>query len=505
MDRKIILFGSGVYGLKVLNALGKDNVFAFCDNECNICGEKYGKTYITLDYLKQIFDKYILLLSMNPINSREVADQLREIGIDDFVIVNEKIITQIENNPLKFISEINDDCFRLSLEKKQCIDMLKDLQLQFDLLKRLSDIRKLKKAQGYLSYVQEDTIRIAKKIFEDIKKLRIKPFLIAGSLLGYYRHGGFIPWDDDLDFGLLRNDYMRLLNYGKENYIYIEVKASFDYIDDEMIRNALLNNPRQFLMIVSPSCMQIASGNSEVDLRKIDFFAYDFIKDGISFNKYKNIIDRYSEKRYTERGNRVFLQIIENESITEKYSNTVYWGLDNMDSYIYKREDWISADTIVPLQKVCYEGLQCYVPNKTEAMLKIFYEDYLSYPRDLTCKHLQESIAIRLKKNNFYTGIIISDVSEVALSKSLYYLLRKNNIYCIYCIDKNFLHNERAMKDVEDEIITNKLEYINFLDPYFSIVISNIEIPSVMDIVNLQKILSLEPNEIIKDIKDRGK
>lgn len=50
-------------------------------------------------------------------------------------------------------------------------------------------------------------------VFSNIcHKHNINYWIISGTLLGAKRHGGFIPWDDDLDVAVLQSDYKKLLS-----------------------------------------------------------------------------------------------------------------------------------------------------------------------------------------------------------------------------------------------------------------------------------------------------
>ena len=59
-------------------------------------------------------------------------------------------------------------------------------------------------------------LEIVKAIDAVCKEHNLRYYLWAGTMLGAVRHGGFIPWDDDLDIAMPRNDYDLLMQHCNE-------------------------------------------------------------------------------------------------------------------------------------------------------------------------------------------------------------------------------------------------------------------------------------------------
>lgn len=67
-----------------------------------------------------------------------------------------------------------------------------------------------------LKRLQEAELEILLAISEVCEKTQVSWWMDSGTALGAVRHGGFIPWDDDIDVGMLRADYDRFLEVAPE-------------------------------------------------------------------------------------------------------------------------------------------------------------------------------------------------------------------------------------------------------------------------------------------------
>lgn len=59
--------------------------------------------------------------------------------------------------------------------------------------------------------VQQAAFDLLLRFTNICEKLNLRYYLVCGSALGAVKYGGFIPWDDDIDVAMMREDYERFL------------------------------------------------------------------------------------------------------------------------------------------------------------------------------------------------------------------------------------------------------------------------------------------------------
>lgn len=113
-------------------------------------------------------------------------------------------------------------------------------------------------------------------IDEFCRKNRIEYFLDFGSALGAVRHGGYIPWDDDIDIGMTRSNYERFVHSfnGYKNHLQLFApELDLDYYatyanvcDKRTLLNEGANGHRGFEMGVKIDVFPIDGTSSNMKL-----------------------------------------------------------------------------------------------------------------------------------------------------------------------------------------------------------------------------------------------
>lgn len=320
--------------------------------------QKFKKFYI--EKIKQ----YNFLLEIIDIN------YLKEKNKKDFIIPQrERIKKAFWNNYKTLHTEIN----------KKLQDMTSNI-----------DVFHLKPCKNkQLRKFQIEVTDFMKQMSDFFEENQLEYFLIGGSLIGALRHKGFVPWDDDIDIGMMRNDYEKLKTILKNNFIPVDVSKIYTSKSNytKTINETLKKNPNKLIYFIGPKYTQIFKGTSIKDCVYIDIFPHEYYKDSYTVEEFNDYIT-YIKSIFDKNDN--FQDIVnclkterENNSNITIDSNTIYYSIDCFVSYTILHTKFISKDTIFPLKKSKFESYEFYIPNNAKEYIKIEYPNYASMPSNI--------------------------------------------------------------------------------------------------------------------------
>ena len=363
---KIAIWGYGLKGIAFLNSLkgAYKYVDKIIDIKQELIGKKYKKKIEIIDYSNIKNENITDIFIINGVFFAENITHLSEINYNgnvydlDDIIYNKITKNQIVNNSYKS-------------EKIISIDYSK---------------------------IHEKLLDIILFIDKICKKYKINYFLEGGSALGAVRHNGFIPWDDDADIGMLRQDYDKFRKIIKKelpnDYFYQTINKKSDYYKpfDQIgiVNSAYVTEKDRYLNIYH---------GIHVDIFPYDYFSDSDEKDYLQWVELTKIKEEIQKKIYKvnyESNNLVKSYIVNSEyynrkfislrKLVEKLENGMRTNFDNDKCQIgwwfaanRKFRSW-NYDDIFPVVKHNFEGVKLPIPANYDAYLKKIYGDYMKYP-----------------------------------------------------------------------------------------------------------------------------
>ena len=206
----------------------------------------------------------------------------------------------------------------------------------------------------------------------------LKYWLTAGTSLGAHRHKGFIPWDDDIDIAMPRDDYNRLNKIKLSANWFLQNKQT----DPDF--------KQYWTKIRLNGSLYIENQEKEKNIKYhqgifLDIFPINFISDSIFpiYPEIQHIIGSLlSNRRFYSKLSKRDLKLdainLLNRFHNEKHEILVE-GLDTLDNNLknVKKED------VFPLVKREFEGHYFPTPNNIDIYLTRFYgPTYMKLPEE---------------------------------------------------------------------------------------------------------------------------
>ena len=255
-----------------------------------------------------------------------------------------------------------------------------------------------------LSVVQTKIFDIFKIIKELLDNDKIPYYLLGGSLLGAIRHKGFIPWDDDIDIGIPRNQYDAFLkNVASKLPEHLKLRTYQDESTHHFYFARIVDT--RYIMCRQGS-IEIRDENIWVDIFPLDGMPNNFIVRRIHMLKllwtrfiyHAACFNKLNLKRpnrpLSERIAIKFLQITgykknaDYKAILDKLNNLlIKYPLEKSDWIVnfmgqYKFKEMFPKSYYNNGKMYDFEGMKILGPENYDAVLTQMYRNYMQEPTE---------------------------------------------------------------------------------------------------------------------------